>query len=382
MEVNSFAQNVVIYKAVQTCNLDCSYCYVYNRGDDSWKSRPKISSLEVSKKLAERLLEHYNLHKLKELSLEIHGGEPLLLGKKRFKEHIEVFRNTCESINLNIFFQTNGLLLDEEWVDLLFELKIPFSISIDGPPEVNDIHRIYKNQRGSGQELYSIIKRFQNNEKFKSLIQGYLSVINPNYNGSKIFDWFNENDFKKFDFLIPDGNYHNPPSSEPDYILKVGGFLIKAFDKWLELESEAPTIRFFETAVKSKTGLKPSLDALGGDMTSMCVIESDGSIGCHDVLRICGGIYSKDKLNINEFPLGIHPDFFNLEKIQKPNIKCKSCKHFNSCSGGYLPHRFDGSSFDNPSYYCDGLYSFFEHVEERLIESIPDELWKTSCNNV
>jgi len=376
MELNSYAQNVVIYKAVQTCNLDCSYCYVYNRGDDSWKNRPKISSLEISEKLAVRIVEHYNLHHLKEVSLEIHGGEPLLLGKKKFKQHIEIFRKTCKNINLNIFFQTNGLLLDDEWIDLLFELNIPFAISIDGPPEVNDVYRIHKNKKGSGKELYSIINNLQNNEKYKSLIQGYLSVINPNFEGKNIFEWFYKNNFKKFDFLIPDGNYQNPPSIELDFVKKVGEFLIDAFDSWLKLETEAPKIRFFETAIKSKTGIKPTLDALGGDMTSMCVVESDGSIGCHDVLRICGGVYSQDKLNIKQLPLGVHPDFFNLSEIQKPNHKCESCKHFNSCGGGYLPHRFDGNNFDNPSYYCEGLYSFFEHVEKRMLENIPNELWK------
>ena len=26
--------NLVILKVVQTCNLNCTYCYVYNRGDE------------------------------------------------------------------------------------------------------------------------------------------------------------------------------------------------------------------------------------------------------------------------------------------------------------------------------------------------------------
>ena len=30
----------IVLKIVQPCNLNCTYCYVYNRGNDSWKSRP------------------------------------------------------------------------------------------------------------------------------------------------------------------------------------------------------------------------------------------------------------------------------------------------------------------------------------------------------
>ena len=35
----------------------------------------------------------------------------------------------------------------------------------------------------------------------------------------------------------------------------------------------------------------------------------------------------------------------------------------NACGGGYLPHRFSTKDgYDNPSVYCDDLYSMFENM--------------------
>jgi molybdenum cofactor biosynthesis enzyme MoaA len=34
----------IVLKVTQRCNLNCDYCYVYNRGDDSWRGRPAFIS--------------------------------------------------------------------------------------------------------------------------------------------------------------------------------------------------------------------------------------------------------------------------------------------------------------------------------------------------
>ena len=39
----------------------------------------------------------------------------------------------------------------------------------------------------------------------------------------------------------------------------------------------------------------------------------------------------------------------------------------NACGGGYLPHRFSKTNgYDNPSVYCDDLYSMFENMQSVL----------------
>jgi uncharacterized protein len=39
----------------------------------------------------------------------------------------------------------------------------------------------------------------------------------------------------------------------------------------------------------------------------------------------------------------------------------------NACGGGYLPHRFSKqNNYDNPSVYCDDLYSMLENMQSVL----------------
>ena len=36
-----------VLKVASRCNLNCSYCYVYNKGDETWRSRPSIMPAAV-----------------------------------------------------------------------------------------------------------------------------------------------------------------------------------------------------------------------------------------------------------------------------------------------------------------------------------------------
>jgi len=38
-----------------------------------------------------------------------------------------------------------------------------------------------------------------------------------------------------------------------------------------------------------------------------------------------------------------------------------------ACGGGYLPHRYSSKNgYDNPSVYCDDLYSMFDYMQSML----------------
>ena len=54
-------------------------------GDDSWKSMPKIMSIDVLTKVVDRIVEHSNKHDFSNISISLHGGEPLLVGIDKFE---------------------------------------------------------------------------------------------------------------------------------------------------------------------------------------------------------------------------------------------------------------------------------------------------------
>jgi uncharacterized protein len=107
----------------------------------------------------------------------------------------------------------------------------------------------------------------------------------------------------------------------------------------------------------------------------LCVVESDGSIGVSDAARIGGGDFALDTLNIFDHELDRHIPAYRVEQVQKVCQQCQSCPHLASCGGGYLPHRFDGTGFDNPSLYCQALYALSDRMMALLKDQLPPQVW-------
>jgi uncharacterized protein len=367
----------VVLKVAQRCNLNCTYCYVYNRGDDSWKHRPAVISDEVAVALARRIAEHCTKYGLKRFVVEFHGGEPLLLGKARMQRLVDLLRAESRPVELRFLLQTNGVLLDEEWLALFKGNEITFGISLDGPPETADRHRIFPNGKGSTGVVLQNIERLRRTcPGFQEFLGGILCVVDPTLNGGDVVRWFVSHEFTRFEFLLPDGNYVNPPQDWSG-AASTRRFLLEAFDAWYAMGEKAPEIRLFETMLLGFMGMKPELDALGGDLRQLCVVESDGSLGISDVIRFCHPDYAFDKLNVLHDPMDARNGTYGIDEIQRPCEKCQACSHLQSCGGGYLPHRFDGKSFANPSIYCEALYALGERMVEVIRADVPASLLTT-----
>lgn len=339
-------------------------------GDDSWKKRPKIISQQVIEKTAEKIKAHCTKNNIKTFNIEFHGGEPLLVGLKHFRKIVSIFQEVLTSeIKLKFHLQTNGLLLDNNWLDFFNSIDLSFGISLDGPPEIADKFRVDHKGIGTTNRVIQNIHKFQENSSYKNTFSGILCVLtNPAINSKELIDWFINNGFRNIDFLLPDGNHSRQPN--PKYQLKdFTNFLISAFDYCISFTKNAPRIRFFEYMIRGLTGEKLTLDSFGGDLSNICTVESDGSIGLNDVGRICKPLQN-EYTNVFKNSLTDHLDYYKLSEIQNLSKKCKKCTYLSACGGGYLPHRFDGLSFQNPSYYCETLYNVSEHIHNTIINEL------------
>ena len=64
----------VVVKIASRCNINCTYCYMYNHADKSYKSQPKFMSKETILALREKIKNHCVQHKLKKFHIALHGG--------------------------------------------------------------------------------------------------------------------------------------------------------------------------------------------------------------------------------------------------------------------------------------------------------------------
>jgi len=112
--------NLILKLTGATCNLDCGYCFEKRR---DYPSHRIISEEVVSSTLSQ--LSTYGL------SVELHGGEPLLVGLPHFSKVLDLI--TSSRPDAAIRLQTNGTLISEEWCELfLCNQRLSVGVSLDG----------------------------------------------------------------------------------------------------------------------------------------------------------------------------------------------------------------------------------------------------------
>src|SRR5208282_2558093 len=151
------AIDTVLLKIASRCNLDCTYCYVYQMGNDQWKSQPKKINDATIKAIARELSE-LALVQERPFSIVFHGGEPLLVGPDRFESICRTLRQALPK-TCALYLQTNAILLSDRILQICLSHDVGISISIDGPMHVHDACRIDRRGRGSHDKVLAGIKR-------------------------------------------------------------------------------------------------------------------------------------------------------------------------------------------------------------------------------
>jgi len=380
MQAKSFS---FVVKIASRCNLNCTYCYMYNMGDDSYLMQPKKMSDLTIQKLAQRIDSFSKKHEMQAISIILHGGEPLLAGKAFFRRFLDIFRESiADHVKIVYVVQTNALLIDEEWMQLFEELDIKLGISLDGDKETNDRYRIDHKGKGSYDR---VIEKYQlaRDSQFSQKAPAVLTVINVDADPQELYHHHKSIGIESFDILLPDSNWDKlPPPPSPGTRFygsptAYGDWLIALFDEWYNdsNQNKRPRIRKFSQIVQMVLGHKVSADDLGAGDNQLMVIETDGSYEAGDSLKICGPSFTKANTNVHnhEIDEGLNTDLATLYFKSHNSLcrECSSCKIRSICGAGYLPHRYSTSnSFNNTSVYCMDLTRLITHIQNRIVDSL------------
>lgn len=371
-----------IVKVASLCNLNCSYCYYYNGADNSYRGRPKLMSPEITEVMTDKIITHAHNHGLSDVDITLHGGEPLLIDKQSFVRMMREFDRIDQAgVTTRRKCQTNAVLLDPEWIDLLTEWRIWLGISMDGPKAAHDEFRVDHAGRGSYDHTVRGLQLALANEP-NGLRTSVISVINPKHAGASMYRHLRSLGVKRMDFLLPESNYAYPP---PDYeplgpATAYGDFLIDVFDAWIAEDDPEVLVRLLDRIIRSCLGKDVQSDVIGGAPVRVAVIETDGSVEPTDNFKACADGMTNLGLNIrhNDFDDLYNHDFFKhcIEAMQHIPSDCSGCAYLKWCAGGRITHRYSAAEqFAKRTIYCKDLYKLYTHVqgvvEQALGAAIP-----------
>ena len=234
-----------VIKVAERCNINCSYCYVFNKGDESFKGRPVKISQQVMTETAAYLAQGARDLKASAATIIFHGGEPLMMGKRNFDTFAATLLAALTDIpSVRLGVQTNALLLDDEWVDIFARHRMSAGVSLDGPEDINDLERKDLRGRGTYQRTVNGLRLLQRRAKVGDLPwPGIISVIHPRANGRTCYRHFVD------DLGVRGITFHLPMDTHDSFqgqsSMVYAQFLCDVFDEWAKDKNKDIYVRMF-----------------------------------------------------------------------------------------------------------------------------------------
>jgi uncharacterized protein len=372
------------------CNLDCTYCFFLSKD----ALYPGESMRMSSETLETYLRQLFESQPDGPVSVAWQGGEPTLMGLDFYQRVIDLIHQFARPTQIiEHTMQTNGTLLNDEWAKFLKQHSVLVGLSIDGPQAMHDKYRVWKDGRGSFDEViraWELLKRYQ----VDTNILCSLSAANAD-EPLAVYRFFRDDlGAKHLQFIpiierstpveleIAEKGWTDKPgrrrilykqqgnlvTSRSITAEQYGSFLNAVFDEWISHDVGDVFVQIFDVTLGAHVG-----------MYSLCVHAP--TCGSALVLEHNGDMYSCDhyvepdyKLgNILETPMidlatsAQQVQFGRNKQTLLPQI-CQQCDVRYACNGGCPKDRFISTPDGEPglNYLCEGFQNFFRHVDQPM----------------
>ena len=361
------------------CNLDCKYCFYLEKE----ALYPQASKWAMREEVLDRYIQQYiEAHDTPVVQFAWQGGEPTLLGVDYFRQLVEIQKKYANGKRIENAFQSNGVLLDDDWACLFKENNFLIGLSIDGPRELHDTFRVDK----GGQPTFDRVMRGLETLKRNKVDFNTLTTVHRGNadHPLEVYRFLKESGSGFMQFIpIVERVAHQPASDglqliSPEFVgtaqvapwsvqsQQFGRFLCTIFDEWVRHDVGRYYVQLFDVCLEIWSGMEASLCVFRRQCGSALAIEH-----CGDVYSCDHFVYPQNRLgNIMESPLESlvdskqQRDFGEAKESTLPRY-CRECDVRFACNGECPKHRFitspDGESGLN--YLCAGYKMFFRHVD-------------------
>ncbi|MGV9318512.1 FxsB family cyclophane-forming radical SAM/SPASM peptide maturase [Streptomyces sp. NPDC003660] len=365
-----------VLKLNSRCNLLCHYCYVYNAADDSWRGRPARVAQPVLERSATRIGEHVRTHGLREIRVELHGGEPLLGGPRTALAQVDAVRAAVRAAAgpecaVRVSVQTNGTLLTADAVDQLAAAGVRVGVSLDGGRPEHNKRRVDH----AGRPAWDAATRgLAHLARRPEAYAGILCTIDLDLDPEDVYDSLMEFRPPALDLLLPHANWAFPPPGKgPATVTSApyGAWLARVFDRWFDEDHRPCRIRIFTEIIGLLLGFPSRAEAVGLSPVAAVLVETDGAIEQVDSLKSAYANAPSTGMNVfrNSFDEVLEHPGIAARQLGALALSrdCLTCPVVRVCGGGHYAHRYQsGSGFRNRSIYCTDLALLIRHIARRI----------------
>jgi serine-type anaerobic sulfatase-maturating enzyme len=363
--LNNNMISTVVIKPSFECNMHCTYCYEKNKST----KKDKIN-FQTLKNVFEKVA-CYNKDE-KYTNIVWHGGEPLLMGLDFFQEVSKLQASLNLNHKLKNIIQTNGVLLSEEYGSFFSSNNFIVSISLDGPPIIQDKQRYLFGEKPSSMFINNALKIMKKYELYgdnNNISVNSVFTKNTLYNIEGFYSFIKKKciNIQINPILIGNNNLGvNDLRIRPQEYAKG---MIWLFDKWISEKKRKFSIEPFVGIIKCFATGKPH-----SCYFSDCCFDRHISIDTQGNIIPCGrwDISNYNYGNINDISieeaLNSRDCNFLKNKISYVLPKCRKCEYVEICHGGcpYSAFVFN-HSLAAQDYYCIGYKSIFDHIKKSII---------------
>jgi uncharacterized protein len=373
-----------------TCNINCTYCFFLSKEALYPNEKTRMSD-ETLEEYIRQLLES---HQTSEVTIAWQGGEPTLMRLEFFKKAVEI-ANSYKKPGQNVLhtFQTNGILLDDEWGKFFKKHNFLIGLSVDGPRDIHDAYRVDRGAKGTFDRVmkgWEVLRRHE----VDSNILCTVHAANEKH-GREVYRFFRDELKAQFMQFIPIverastdtidiANKGWAGKAGRDRLLytqsgtlvtnrsvngkQYGQFMIDVFEEWVRNDVASVFVQLFDVTLEAYFGRH-----------LLCIHAS--TCGAAPVLEYNGDLYSCDHYVEPKYKLGNIHEKHMLEMIASPEqrkfgadkrdsltAQCKRCEFLKLCNGGCPKDRFSLSRDGEPghNYLCPGLELFFSHTHPSM----------------
>jgi uncharacterized protein len=369
------------------CNLDCTYCF--------YTEKEALFPKEQNYRMSDEILEAYirkNLdeQEIPEITFAWQGGEPTLMGLDFFRKAIKLQKRYNKGKKIINTFQTNGILLDDEWCEFLAQHNFLIGLSLDGPEDIHDKYRYDHKKRPTFQLVIRGLRLLQKH----NVEYNILACVNSESSKRPldVYHFFKEKGVKFIQFIPiverkPDANAEEldlklavPPALDREEAAiavtpwtvepaAYSYFMRRIIDEWVRHDVGKVFVMNFEWALNCWMGLPSPSCFFAKRCGDSVIIEHNGDI------------YSCDHFMYPQYRLGniltddLKKMIFSKQQLEFGAVKettlpkqCQQCDALFVCNGGCPKHRFLKTYDGEPglNYLCKGYDDFFRHIHKYM----------------